>query len=119
MTLVYTARAAQAVDRPASALGYGFALIIVGEPVSDARSKPGRVIHLSGPAGAVEGGIDIGEIPHMRTVQDSGAELYRLDRVLPAVFHQRSAHEDYRRQPIDQAELAHGVGHIDLRACVR
>ena len=50
----------------------------------------------------------------MRPVQDGGAELGGLDRVLPAVLDQRAADEDDRREAVDQAELAHGVGHVDV-----
>ena len=50
----------------------------------------------------------------MRAVQDGGAEFGGLDRILPAVADQRAADEHDRRQPIDQPELAHGVGHIDV-----
>ena len=37
---------------------------------------------------AVERVIDLGEIPHMRAVQDGGAEFGGLDRILPAVLDQ-------------------------------
>ena len=51
----------------------------------------------------------------MRAVHDGGAELDRLDRILPAMRHQRAAHEHDRRKTIEQAEFAHGVGDIDVR----
>ena len=65
-------------------------------------------------AGLVERLIDVGEIEHMRAVHDRGAELDRLDRILPAMRHQRAAHEHDRRQAIEQPEFAHGVGDIDV-----
>eukprot|EP01035_Chromulina_nebulosa_P000299 gene299-419_t len=72
------------------------------------------VIGLTGAAGAVERFVDIGEVEHVRTVDDGGAELDRLDRILAAMRHQRAAHEHDRRQPVEQAELAHGVGDVPL-----
>ena len=65
-------------------------------------------------ARAVERLIDVGEIEHMRAVDDRGAELDRLDRILPAVLDQRAAHEHDRRKAIEQAELAERVGDIDV-----
>ena len=67
----------------------------------------------------VERRIDFGEIPDMRPMQDGGAELDRLDRILPAVARQRAAHEHDRREPVDQAELAERVGDIDVGVAVR
>ena len=72
-----------------------------------------------GAARGVERRIDLGEIPDMRAVQDGGAELGGLDRILPAMLDQRAADEHDRRQPIDQAELADRVGDIDLGVAVR
>ena len=40
--------------------------------------------------------------------------LAGLDRILPAMLHQRAADEDDRREPVDQAELADRVGDIDV-----
>ena len=55
----------------------------------------------------------------MRAVQDRGAELGGLDRVLSAMPHQRAADEHDRREAVDQAEFAHRVGDIDVGARVR
>src|SRR5215208_2647848 len=107
-------RAAQHVDGAASSRGYHGALLVVGKPAGDASRELCRVVHLFGPARAVERRIDVGEIPYMRTMHDGGAKLYRLDRVLPAMLNQRSAHEHYRRHAIDQTKLPHGIGHIDV-----
>src|SRR4051812_30353408 len=73
-------RASQALDRAASALGHSMALLIVAKPAADAGRELARVIDFRGAAGAVEGRIDVGKIPHMRTMQDSRAQLNRLDR---------------------------------------
>ena len=58
--------------------------------------------------------IDIGEIEDMRSMHDRCAELDRLDRILSAMRHQRTAHEHDRRQPVEQSQFAHGVGDIDV-----
>ena len=55
----------------------------------------------------------------MRTMQNSGAEFCRLDRILPAMLDQRAADEHRRRQAIDQAELANSVGDIYFCRAVR
>ena len=86
----------------------------VGEPGADPDRELADVGDLLGPARGVEGGIDFREIPDMRPVQDGGAELDRLDRILAAVARQRAADEDDRRQPIDQAELAQRVDDVDV-----
>ena len=70
--------------------------------------------HLSAPPARVERGVDLGEIPDMRPVQDRGAELDRLDRILAAMLHQRTADEHDRREPVEQAELAERVGDVDV-----
>ena len=62
----------------------------------------------------IERRINLGEIPDMRPVQDGGAKLGRLDRILPAMPNKRAADENDRRQPIDDAELAHRVRDIDV-----
>ena len=64
-------------------------------------------------ARAVERVIDIGEVEDVRPVHDGRIELDRLDRILAAMRHQRAAHEDDRRQPVEQSQFAHGVGDID------
>jgi hypothetical protein len=49
-------------------------------------------------------------------MQDRGPELGGLDRVLPAMRHERAPHEDERRKAVEEAELAHGVDHVEV-AC--
>ena len=66
------------------------------------------------PPAAIERLIDIGEIEDMRAMHDRRAELDRLDRILPAMLDQRSAHEHDRRQPVEQSQFAHGVGDVDI-----
>ncbi len=79
-----------------------------------APAKRSGVGHGQRAAGVVEGGVDVGEVVDVRPVQDRRAELGRLDRVLAAVRHERAAHEDERRQAVEQAQLADGVGDIDV-----
>ncbi|CEG09353.1 hypothetical protein BN961_02778 [Afipia felis] len=68
---------------------------------------------------AVELGINILEVEHMRPVQDCGIELGRFDRILSAVWNERAAHEHHRRDAIEQPEFAHRIGNIDIRICRR
>src|SRR5205814_8110539 len=49
------------------------------------------------------------KLKHMRAVNDRGAKLDCLDRILSTMFDQRSAHEHDRRLAIEQAEFAHGL----------
>ena len=72
------------------------------------------VLDAEGAVRGVECRIDLGEVEHMRSVQNGGAELGGLDRILSAVPDQRAADEHHRRQPVDGAELAHGIGDIDV-----
>ena len=51
-------------------------------------------------------------------MEDGGAELRRLDRVLAAMRHERAADEDERREPVEQAELADRVGDVELGRAV-
>ena len=51
----------------------------------------------------------------MRAAQDAGAELDGLDRVLSAMLDERAADEGQRRELIEQAQLADGVGEVELR----
>ena len=44
-----------------------------------------RVGNQLGAACVIQRGVDFGEIRYMRPVEDGGAELGRLDRILPAV----------------------------------
>ena len=62
----------------------------------------------------IERGIDFGEVPHMRPVQDGGAELDRLDRVLPAMARQRTADEHDRRHPVHEPKLSQRIDDIDV-----
>src|SRR5215212_11933352 len=47
-------------------------------------------------------------------MNDRSAELDSLDWILPTMFDQRSTHEHDWREPIKQAEFAHGVGDVDI-----
>ena len=62
----------------------------------------------------IERGVDFGKIPDVRPVQHGSTEPDRLDRILPAVACQRTAHEHDRRQPVDQPEFAERVGDVDV-----
>ena len=107
-------RAAEPLDGLARRTGDRRALLGVGEPARRCAPRAGRRRDQLGAARGVERVVDLGEIPDMRAMQDGGAELDRLDRILPAVAHQRAAHEHDRREPIDQPELAERVGDIDV-----
>lgn len=48
-------------------------------------------------------------------MQNRGIELGRFDRILSAVWNERAAHEHHRRDAIEQPELAHRVGNINIR----
>ena len=63
---------------------------------------------------ALQNRISFGEVECVRPAQNSGAELDRLDRVLPAVMNQRSADERKRGERIEKAKLADGVREIDV-----
>ncbi len=47
-------------------------------------------------------------------MQNGAVELGRLQKVLPAMGHQRAADEGDRRQAVEEPELAQCVGEIDL-----
>src|SRR5580700_11436968 len=50
----------------------------------------------------------------MGPMDDGRAEPDGLDRVLAAAARERAAHEDDRREPVDQAELAEAVRDKDI-----
>ena len=52
------------------------------------RGEPVDVVNRLSATGVVECGIDLCEIPDMRTVQNCGTQLGCLNRVLPAVSDQ-------------------------------
>ena len=75
---------------------------------SASRRCAGQIVdirHFGGAARRIERGVDFREIRDMRTVQDGGAELDRLDRILSAMLDERAAHEDDRRERVDQARV--------------
>ena len=63
--------------------------------------------------------IGVAEILPIGPGEHGGAELDRLDRVLPAAVGQRAADKGDRRERIEQAELADRVGDIDVGRGVR
>src|SRR5262249_28160982 len=89
--------------------------IRVGQPGGEMGSQAIDAFDRFCAARTVERGVDLAEIPDMRTMQDCGAQLRGLDRVLAAVFDQRAANEHGRCQPIDETELSHRVHEVDLR----
>ena len=74
-----------------------------------------RVAGQRGPAAGIEQGVDIGEIGHMRAVQDRACELGRLDRILTAFARQRFADQHDAGEPVEQPEFADRVADVDLR----
>ena len=107
-------RAAQILHHIVASVGDTGTAIGVSKPGGKIRGKAVDVVNQLGAMGVVERGINLSEIPNMRTVQDRSAQLGRLDRILPAVLDQRAADEHSWCQPIDQAELADRVCHINL-----
>ena len=79
-----------------------------------ARARVGAVLHHQGAARLVDGGVDLRGAVHVRPVQDRGAELRRLDRVVAADGNEGAAHEHDVREAIEQAHLADRIGHIDV-----
>ena len=69
------------------------------QPVADPHCQLTGVVHLLSAARGVERRVDFGEIPDMRPVQDRGAELGRLDRILSAMLDHRAADEHDRCEP--------------------
>ena len=76
-------------------------------------SRPTSV-DLLGAVHGIERRIDLGEIPDIRTVQNGGAELGRLNRVLPAVGCERTSHKDNRGNAVNETQFAHGIGNVDV-----
>ena len=64
---------------------HGHALGCIGQPGADPHRESAGVVDLLGPVRGVERRIDLGEVPHVRAVQNGGAELDRLNRVLTAM----------------------------------
>ncbi len=107
-------RAAERLDRRARGLGDAGAHVRLRQHGAESGGELARVGDQFGAMRVVERRVDIGKIPDMRAVQDGGAELGGLDRILPAMPDQRAADKNDRRQAIDQAELADRVGDIDV-----
>ena len=97
-----------------AAVNRRFARRRIGQQLAELLHQRFLRVGLPGAAGAVERLVDVGEIEDVRAMNDRRAELDRLDRILPAMFDQRSAHEHDRRQPIEQSQFAHGVGDVDV-----
>src|SRR5262249_4269003 len=70
--------------------------------------------YLLGAMRGVERRVDFGEVPDIRSVQDGGAELDRLDRILAAMARKRAADEDDGSEPVDEAKLPQRVDDIDV-----
>ncbi len=106
----------QTLHHAQSAIGDLLSDLAVRQPRPDANRQLAGVRHEFSAAGAIERLINLGEIPDMRPVHHGGAKLRGLDRILAAMLDQRTAHEDDRRQPIDQAKLAQRIRHVNLNA---
>ena len=73
-----------------------------------------RAAHEPKPLVALQNGVGFGEIEGVRSAQNPGAELDRLDRVLPAVMDERSADKRQRRKRVEKAKLADRIRKINL-----
>ena len=71
------------------------------------------VRHLE-PAAPLEHLDRVLEVLHVRPEQHRLPLRRRLEHVLPAAGHEAAAHEDERREPVRDGELADGVEHGDL-----
>ena len=92
----------------------------VGEEPRDFVGERGGIVDRLRRVGhRVERRVDVGEVVDMRAVEHRGAEADRLDRVLSAMLDQRAADEGDRRDPVEQPELAEGIGDVDLRPRAR
>ena len=112
-------RAAKPFHNLVSALRGMAACRLVLKPCMRALRQHMRIVHLHGAMTGIEHLVDVGEVADMRPVQQSGAELGRFDRILPAMFHQRPADEHDRSDRIEQAEFADRVEDIDVGVFVR
>src|SRR5947208_681231 len=101
-------RAAKLRNGPAPRLSDRTPFGRIDEQGPDAHRKLAGIADRLGPMRDVERGVDFGEIPDVRTVQNGGPELDGLDRVVPPDFCQRTAGEHDRGEPIDQPEFAKG-----------
>ena len=62
--------------------------------------------------------VGVAEVLPMRAREHDGAVPHRLDRVLAAAVDQRAADEGHRRQLVEHAELADGVGDVGVAGAV-
>ncbi len=104
-----------------SAAALAISRVSAGSARSSLTARASDVLSLIGKrtARAVELGKDVGEVVNVGAVQDGGAELCRLDRVLSAVRHERAAHQDERRKAVEQPNLADRIRHVDIARPVR
>ena len=101
-----------------SGIGDPCAGIGIAEPCPEMRDKAVGAGNRLRAMGVVQGSVDFRKVPDVRTVQNRRAELGGLDRILPAVFNERPTDEDCRCHAVEEAELADGVGDIDLGVAV-
>ena len=85
-------------------IGYCLSGRRMGEPIGEACRQPLLVGDALGSVRCVKRGVNLVEIPDVRTMNNGGAKADGLDRILAAMAGERSAHEHDRRQPIDYAE---------------
>src|SRR5271165_5336245 len=99
-------RATQGLDSSARGSHDRRARARILQPGAHAYRKLAHIGYLLGPARLVQRGVDFGKVPDMWTVQDGGAELDRLNRILAPMTCEPAANEDNRCQPIDQHKLS-------------
>src|SRR3984893_19455518 len=99
-------RAGTLVDVTFGLCGNALALAAVPDPGADPRRQFIGVNHEFRRAGAIKLFVNFAEIGYMGTVQDCGAKLDCLYRILAAMASQRAAHEHDGSKPIDQPQFA-------------
>ena len=89
-------RATEGLDHCMSGIRDPCAGIGVAEPRGEVRDKAVRAGNRLRAVCIVKRGVDFPKVPDVRAVQNCGAELRGLDRILSAMLDERAADEDSR-----------------------
>src|SRR5207342_3620347 len=103
-------RAAKRLDHRMSGIGNPCAGIGIAQPGGEMRDKAVGAGDRLRAVRVVKRSVDLRKVPDVRAVQNCGAELGGLDRVLAAMLDERAADKDSGCHAIEEAELANGVG---------
>src|SRR6187200_1005205 len=107
-------RAAKRLDHRMSSIGDPCAGVGVAQPRGKMRDKAVGAGNWLGTVRVVKRSVNFRKVPDMGAVQNCGAELGGLDRILSAMLDERAADEDSGCHAIKEAELADSVGDIDI-----